>query len=160
MAKATTHVQFTKGPDGKPRFDDDIFAMMDAYAVLHDLEHGGPPDWLSASKKAVRKAKREEIYIGEPAVRHLRYWRPDGSVTFSDDRILAGGYVNTERKVALIAVLNPTEEEITTTVEFADKLLGQKPASIQEILTDTAVGEGREAELELKPHGVKMLLVK
>ncbi len=157
MAKATSHVATAPGPNGRPIFDDAIFSMILAYGILHDIAHSGNPHWLSSNYQAVTRALTEELDIGDPSVRHIPYWRPDGALTLSDPRVLAGGYVHPDKQRALIAVLNPTEETITVDVAF--ELLNRAPTAIREILSGARIADGTSFQLELEPHAVRFMMI-
>lgn len=136
------------------------FAVLLAYGILHDLPWSGTPSWLSTTYRKLSAALVQDLAIGDPRVRHVRYWNPGGMIAVSDPRILAGGFVHPEGRCALVAVLNPAPESVAVTVTLDRSLLGRDPTSITDALTSAAAGDGAQARLELAAQDVRFLLVR
>jgi hypothetical protein len=151
----------TADPGKLSEAEEQCFAVVAAYGILYDLAWGGNPAWLSKTAKAVGAA-RKELSIGDPRVRHVRYWNAEDAklIRASDKRVLAGGFVSPEKQRALVAVLNPTNETIEVDLSHSDALLGRAVSDVCDILAGPDLTPGPRVRLTMKPHETRMLLVK
>ncbi len=151
----------TAHPEKLTAADEQCFAVLCAYGILHDLPWSGTPSWLSKTTKTVGEAMKE-LSIGDPRVKHVRYWNAEDAqlIRPSDKRVLAGGFVHPEKKCALIAVLNPADQALEVDLNLGDGLLAGPVAGVRDVLAGVDVAPGARTRLTLEPHGVKVLLVK
>jgi hypothetical protein len=140
--------------------EEQCFTVLAAYGILHDLPWGGTPSWLSKTVKVVSETLTNEIAIGDPRVRHVRYWDPGNTLAVSDNRVLAGGFVHPEQKCALIVVLNPTDETLEVELSLSDALLAGPVSGIRDILAGADLVPGQRVRLTLAPYGAQFLRAK